>query len=48
VAELLRIDEETVEQMADAGELPGRRLGDAWRFNRAAVLRWLGDPDEED
>lgn len=48
VAELLRIDAETVEQMADAGELPGRRLGDAWRFNRAAVLRWLGDPDEED
>jgi excisionase family DNA binding protein len=48
VAELLRIDEETVEQMADAGELPGRRLGDAWRFNRAAILRWLGDPDEED
>jgi excisionase family DNA binding protein len=48
VAELLRIDEETVERMAAAGELPGRRLGDAWRFTRAAVLRWLGDEDEGD
>jgi excisionase family DNA binding protein len=46
VAELLRIDEDTVERMAAAGELPGRRLGDDWRFNRDAILRWLGGEDE--
>jgi excisionase family DNA binding protein len=48
VAALLRIDEDTVERMAAAGELPGRRLGDEWRFTRAAILRWLGDEDEGD
>jgi excisionase family DNA binding protein len=47
-AELLRTDEETVERMATAGELPGRKLRDEWRFTRAAVLRWLGGDDEED
>jgi excisionase family DNA binding protein len=47
VADLLRTDAETVERMAAAGELPARRLGDEWRFNRDAVLRWLGAPDEE-
>ena len=40
-AELLRIDPEVVETMADAGDLPGRRLGGEWRFARAGVLRWL-------
>ena len=48
VAELLRTDEETVARMAESGELPGRRLGDDWRFNRGAVLRWLGGAEEDD
>lgn len=48
VADLLRIDEATVERMAADGELPGRRLGDEWRFTRAAVLRWLGGDEEAD
>lgn len=47
-AELLRTDEETVATMADAGELPGRRLGEEWRFNRGAILRWLGGADDEE
>jgi len=37
----LDVDEETVRSLAEAGELPGRRLGDEWRFARAAVLDWL-------
>jgi excisionase family DNA binding protein len=40
-AELLRVDEKTVEEMADTGDLPGRKLGDEWRFTRNAVLNWL-------
>ena len=47
-AELLRVDEETVERMAAAGELPCRRVGDDWRFNRAAILRWLSHAEEEE
>ena len=41
VADLLQVDPAKVEQLARAGELPGRRIGDAWRFARAAVLDWL-------
>jgi excisionase family DNA binding protein len=40
-AALLRVDEAAVRAAAEAGELPGRRLGDEWRFARAAVLAWL-------
>jgi excisionase family DNA binding protein len=43
-AELLRVTEAQVIALAEAGELPGRRVGDAWRFARAAVLGWLGAP----
>jgi len=41
-AELLQTDEEAVLALADAGELPGRKIGDEWRFLRRAVLAWLG------
>jgi excisionase family DNA binding protein len=42
-AELLRVAPEDVEALAAAGEIPGRRIGESWRFSRPAVLRWLGD-----
>jgi excisionase family DNA binding protein len=41
-AELLQTDAAAVRALADAGELPGRRIGDEWRFLRRAVLAWLG------
>jgi excisionase family DNA binding protein len=41
-AELLQTDPDAVRELADAGELPGRRIGDEWRFLRRAVLAWLG------
>lgn len=40
-AKLLRVAPEVVAELAEAGELPGRKLGDAWRFPRAALLDWL-------
>ncbi|MEA2296873.1 MAG: hypothetical protein QOE86_4512 [Solirubrobacteraceae bacterium] len=40
-AELLRTSEAAVVELAESGELPGRRLADGWRFARAAVLAWL-------
>lgn len=42
LAELLQLDEAAVIDLAERGDLPGRRLGLAWRFSRAAVLRHLG------
>jgi excisionase family DNA binding protein len=41
-AELLAVDEAAVLELAERGELPGRRIGDAWRFSRRALLDWLG------
>jgi excisionase family DNA binding protein len=42
VAELLQVPEGAVLELAESGELPGRRVGEEWRFSRAAVLAWLG------
>ena len=40
-AELLQIEPEAVAELAGAGELHGRRIGEAWRFSRSALLAWL-------
>jgi excisionase family DNA binding protein len=40
-SELLQVAPEDVQALAAAGELPGRKIGETWRFSRAAVLRWL-------
>ena len=41
LAQWLEVEPETVKQLAESGDLPGRRLGEEWRFARAAVLNWL-------
>jgi excisionase family DNA binding protein len=46
-AELLRIDPEKLVKLAAAGDVPGRKLGEEWRFSRAGLLNWLGNQDEE-
>ncbi|NNN14534.1 MAG: helix-turn-helix domain-containing protein [Acidimicrobiaceae bacterium] len=45
LAELFKLDAGTVMVRVDAGELPGRRFGDQWRFSRRAVLAWLDGSD---
>lgn len=44
-AQFLQIEESVVIEMAEAGKLPGRRLGDVWRFSRAALVAWLAKPE---
>src|SRR5438067_8788299 len=41
LAGLLQVDEETVIALAERHELPGRKVGDEWRFSREAILAWL-------
>lgn len=41
-AALLRVEVGALRAWAQAGEVPGRRLGDDWRFRREALLDWLG------
>jgi excisionase family DNA binding protein len=43
-AELLQLEEKVVLELAESGELPGRKLGDQWRFSRTAVIAWLSNP----
>ena len=40
-AELLQVPEDEVVALAEAGTLPGRRIGDRWRFSRPALIAWL-------
>jgi formylglycine-generating enzyme required for sulfatase activity len=30
-----------LQEMADRGELPGRKIGGHWRFERAEIIRWV-------
>lgn len=40
-AELLAVDVETLLRLAEQGEIPGRLVGDHWRFARQGLLDWL-------
>lgn len=42
-AELLQVAEDEVVELAEAGTLPGRRIGDRWRFSRPALIAWLAN-----
>src|SRR3954470_184748 len=40
-ADLLQVEPDVVASMAADRGLPGRRLGEDWRFSHEALLRWL-------
>ncbi|HET7502963.1 MAG TPA: helix-turn-helix domain-containing protein [Kofleriaceae bacterium] len=44
--QFLQIEEAVVVELAEAGKLPGRKLGNAWRFSRAALVAWLAGPEK--
>jgi excisionase family DNA binding protein len=44
--QFLQIDEKVVNELAEAGKLPGRKLGPSWRFSRAALVAWLAGPEK--
>src|SRR5215213_10399691 len=41
LATWLQVDADAIAQLAEEGELPGRKLAGEWRFAREAVLDWL-------
>ena len=45
-AQYLQIEETVVLELAEAGKLPGRKLGSVWRFSRAALVAWLSKPEK--
>lgn len=46
-AELLAVDTATVIELAEQGEIPGRRIANQWRFARQGLLDWLSRTDPE-
>jgi excisionase family DNA binding protein len=44
-ADLLQVEEDVVAEMAAAGDVPARKLGEDWRFSRIALIEWLGRTD---
>jgi excisionase family DNA binding protein len=42
-AAYLRLDKKQVRQMVQQGALPGRQIGDDWRFFKAALQAWLSN-----
>jgi excisionase family DNA binding protein len=41
VAALLRIHPVTVRLQAAAGVIPGRQIGNRWRFSRKRIIEWM-------
>jgi excisionase family DNA binding protein len=37
----LQVSEDAVTELAEQGDLPGRKLAGEWRFAREAILDWL-------
>jgi excisionase family DNA binding protein len=40
-ADVLRVGADELEQLASRNEVPARRIGSGWRFNRDALLAWV-------
>jgi hypothetical protein len=38
---VLQVPEEQLLELAESGGVPGRRIGDQWRFSRPALIDWL-------
>ena len=43
VARILRVSEEDVISVLQAGELKGKKVGSTWRVTRAALERYLAE-----
>jgi excisionase family DNA binding protein len=45
LAGLLQVGEKIVIELAEERELPGRKVGEEWRFSREAILAWLAEQE---
>jgi excisionase family DNA binding protein len=41
VCEWLQIDNQTIRRLARIGQIPGLKIGKAWRFNREELAKWV-------
>ena len=47
-AEYLRVSEADVVNLARKHELPGRKIGEQWRFHKQGLVNWLCVPETRD
>lgn len=48
-AKFLRVSAAKVRELADEGKLPGREIGDDWRFLQSMLVEWLrGKPTSKE
>jgi len=47
-AEFLRVEASDVIELATRREIPGRKIGDHWRFHKQGLVKWLCVPEERD
>jgi excisionase family DNA binding protein len=47
-ATYLRIDEDTLKALVSEQGLPGRQIGNEWRFLREAIHEWLKGPTQKE
>jgi excisionase family DNA binding protein len=47
VADYLSVNDRTVYRMAERGELPAFKVGDAWRFRRDDIDAWIDRQQRE-
>lgn len=47
LSEYLKIPRSTLYRLVRQGQIPGRKVGRAWRFHRATIERWLQDQRPE-
>ena len=40
-AEFLQVSRRTIQRMVKAGEIPGRQVGNQWRFEREQLREWV-------
>lgn len=43
LAEYLSFSKQWIYKQAQAGDIPGIRMGNEWRFKRSVIDRWLED-----
>jgi excisionase family DNA binding protein len=46
-AEMLQLSARTVQRMVSKGNMPGRRIGGQWRFDREQLCEWVRSADVE-
>ncbi|MPL98022.1 hypothetical protein SDC9_44220 [bioreactor metagenome] len=47
LADYLKIAEKTAYRFASEGKVPGFKVGNAWRFRKSEINRWIAQQEQE-